>query len=185
MNLSLNYTSFVNPKVAIDIRTGMAHCLKTGQSVRLTNRKGEHWLLIQVVRDTMGYRFGFFDTEGREHGDDILKACIRQWSDLDSLQFWSLNAECYDLKEHPLVTVAREESVKRSEAARVADLKARGATHKVISYGGAVVGYGAYQRDWLGRKKVYIVADCDSHHYAKPVKMTHEAHLMIARMEAL
>lgn len=162
MKTSLNYTSFTNPKVALEIRTAMAHVLKTGEAVRLLNRNKQPWLLVTVLKDELGYRFAFLDVENNEQGHNILVACIRQWSDLDSLSFWSLNAEAYDLKEHPLVTVAREAAIEadnerqlEEEAARIVELHKDGVTHIAHTWGGVqhLIGY---QRNWYGKRVMYV-----------------------------
>lgn len=156
MQTSLNYTSFSNPKVALEIRAAMVHVLKTGEVVRLLNRHKQPWLLVTIIKDTLGYRFAFLDTENGEQGHNIRKACIRVWSDLDSLSFWSLNAESYDLTEHPLVTVAREEAVKAAKAMEEALLRAEGVTHVAHSWGGSKI-HVAYQRNWLGKRVLYAL----------------------------
>lgn len=179
MAISLNYTSFASK--GFEIRQAMHTVLTTGEAVRLKNRHGQHWLLIVLHKDTLGYTFRFLDNDNRDVGHMILKAAVRVWSDLDMEVFWRLNAEAYDLKEHPLVTVARQAELERPD--RLAKLHR--ATHKVITYGGAVIGYGGWQRDWLGRKRFYLVADKQGLAYGKTVKMTTEAFLMVARLEVL
>lgn len=153
MQISLNYTSFTHPKVALEIRAAMAHVLKTGEVVRLVNRRKQPWLLVTIIKDSLGYRFAFLDTENGEQGHNILKACIRVWSDLDSLSFWSLNAESYELTEHPMVTVGREEAAKAMEKSL---LKAHGVTHVAVSWGGSKI-HVAYQRNWLGKPVLYAL----------------------------
>lgn len=169
MAISLNYTSFAMK--GLEIRQAMAHVLKTGESVRMLNRNKQPFLLVTLVKDALGYCFRFIDTDGRDVGHMILKAAVRNWTDLDSLHFWSLNAESYDLKEHPLVTVGREEAVKR--------LKAQGVTHVAKTYGGTELHVG-YQRDWLGRKRMYAVQADGSFK-----KVQREAFHMIAKVVAL
>lgn len=179
MAISMNYTSFAMK--GLEIRQAMAHVLKTGESVRMLNRNRQPFLLVTIAKDPLGYCFRFLDTEGRDVGHMILKAAVRNWTELDGSLFWRLNAEAYDLKEHPLVTVARQAELDRPD--RLAKLHR--ATHKVITYGGAVIGYGGWQRDWLGRKRFYLVADKQGLTYGKTVKMTTEAFLMVARLEVL
>lgn len=176
MAISLNYTSFASK--GFEIRNAMHHVLSTGESVRLTNRKGVHWLLVTLHKDALGYRFAFIDTDGREVGHMILKAAVRVWDDLDMEVFWRLSANAYDLTEHPLATIAKNN-------AREALIKAYGATHKVITYGGACIGYGGYQRDWLGRKRLYLTHDASGRALDKVRKVSKEAEPMIARLEAL
>lgn len=176
--ISLNYTSFTHPKVALEIRSAMAHVLKTGECVRLVNRNKQPWLLVTLIKDTLGYRFAFLDVTNGEQGHNILKACIRSWGDLDSLSFWSLQAESYDLTEHPLITVAREEAQRAEEEAYKADLKALGVTHTAHSWGGTVF-HAAYQRDWLGRKRLYVLGKGNS----AWLKVTKEALACIRHVE--
>ena len=177
MAISLNYTSFTMK--GLEIRQAMARVLKTGEAVRMLNRNKQPFLLVTLVKDALGYCFRFIDTDGRDVGHMILKAAVRNWTDLDSLHFWSLNAESYDLNEHPLVTVAREESVKRLQAERIALLKAQGVTHVAKTYGGTELHVG-YQRDWLGRKRMYAVQADGSFK-----KVQREAFHMIAKVVAL
>lgn len=180
MNLSLNYTSFASPKVAAELRLAMTHVLNTGESVRLKNRKGDAWLLVTLHKDASGYHFAYIDTDGRERGDDILKASLRCWSDIDSMSFWRLHSKAFDLKEHPLVTIARNDAAQRAQKARNGDLRAKGCTHQATTYGGAQVFYGAYQRDWLGRKRFYALRN-DGEFY----KVSKEAMAMVARLEVI
>lgn len=177
MAISMNYTSFASK--GADIRIAMAHVLKTGESVRLLNRNKKAFLLVTLHKDALGYRFAFIDTDGREVGDMILTACIRTWSDLDSLSFWSLQAESYDLTEHPLVTIAREEHVKRLAWERKELLKSQGVTHTAKTYGGYEFSV-AFQRDWLGRRRMYSL---DSDGVFR--KVSREAFLMVAKVEVL
>ncbi|ANY29020.1 hypothetical protein UNOSLW4_0025 [Pseudomonas phage UNO-SLW4] len=178
--ISLNYTSFTSPQIAAKLLSAMHEVKTTGFAARLHNRKGDAFLLVCIEKDSLGYAFKFYDREGREVGKMIQKAS-QHWSQGDFAEYWSGLGFAWDLKEHPLTIAARE----ASERAHVDALKAHGATHKVITYGGAVVGYGAYQRDWLGRKRLYLVADKNGRHYGVAVKMTKEAVLMVARLEVL
>lgn len=177
MAISLNYTSFAMK--GLEIRQAMAHVLKTGESVRMLNRNKQPFLLVTLVKDALGYCFRFIDTDGRDVGHMILKAAVRNWTDLDSLHFWSLNAESYDLTEHPLVTLAREEHVAHLKAERIALLKAQGVTHEARTYGGHKFHVG-FQRDWLGRKRMYAVQPDGSFK-----KVSREVFLMINWTEPL
>ena len=177
--IRLNHTSFTS--VSANIVNAMAFVLHTGDSKRLINRRGKPWLLVTLVRDQHGYRFAFIDNDGREVGHMILKAAAQLWSEAQSGLFFRLNAEAYELVEHPLITLARKDA----DQARKDAIKETGATHKVISYGGAVVGYGGYQRDWLGRKRLYLTADANGKSLEVVAKVTTEAMFMVARLEVL
>lgn len=179
MSVSLNYTSFASK--AQEVTLAMSNLLSTGESVRLTNRHGQHWLLVTLHRDNLGYRFAFIDTDGREVGHMVLKAAVKVWSDRAGALFWSLNSKAYELKEHPATTLARKEA----EQAFVEHMKAHGATHEVITYGGARLGYGAYQRNWYGKKCLYLVADSRGRVFGEAAKVSKEAELMVARLERL
>lgn len=177
--IRLNHTSFTS--LSANIVNAMAFVLHTGDSKRLINRRGKPWLLVTLVRDQHGYRFAFIDNDGREVGHMILKAAAQLWSEAQSGLFFRLNAEAYELVEHPLITLARKDA----EQAHKDAIKETGATHKVISYGGAVVGYGGYQRDWLGRKRLYLTADANGKALEVVAKVTTEAMFMVARLEVL
>lgn len=177
--IRLNHTSFTS--LSTNIVNAMAFVLHTGDSKRLINRRGKPWLLVTLVRDQHGYRFAFIDNDGREVGHMILKAAAQLWSEAQSGLFFRLNAEAYELVEHPLITLARKDA----KQARKDAIKETGATHKVISYGGAVVGYGGYQRDWLGRKRLYLTADANGKSLEVVAKVTTEAMFMVARLEVL
>ncbi|WYW00182.1 hypothetical protein Keeri_00005 [Pseudomonas phage vB_PpuP-Keeri] len=177
--ISLNHTSFTS--LSANIVNAMAFVLHTGDSKRLINRRGNPWLLVTLVRDQHGYRFAFIDNDGREVGHMILKAAAQLWSEAQSGLFFRLNAEAYELVEHPIVTLARKDA----EQAHKDAIKETGATHKVISYGGAVVGYGGYQRDWLGRKRLYLTTDANGKALEVVAKVTTEAMFMVARLEVL
>lgn len=184
--IRLNHTSFTS--VSANIINAMAFVLHTGDSKRLINRRGKPWLLVTLVRDQHGYRFAFIDNEGWEVGHMILKAAAHLWSEAQSGLFFRLNAEAYELVEHPLITLARkdaEQAHKDAEQAHKDAIKETGATHKVISYGGAVVGYGGYQRDWLGRKRLYLTADANGKSLEVVAKVTTAAMFMVARLEVL
>lgn len=177
--IRLNHTSFTS--LSANIVNAMAFVLHTGDSKRLINRRGKPWLLVTLVRDQHGYRFAFIDNDGREVGHMILKAAAQLWSEAQSGLFFRLNAEAYELVEHPIITLARKDA----EQAHKDAIKETGATHKVISYGGAVVGYGGYQRDWLGRKRLYLAADANGKSLEVVAKVTTEAMFMVARLEVL
>lgn len=178
MAISLNYTSFASATTMANLIHAMDSVMTTGYSERLKNRKGENWLLVTLVKDTLGYRFAFIDTEGREVGDMVLKAAVRCWSDEAAVDFWRLNAMAYDITVHPLVMKAREEAQRTS----IYLIKA---THKVTTYGGATLGYGLYKRDWLGRKRLWLTADSTGKPLEVACKVAKEALPMIARVEAL
>lgn len=173
MSISLNYTSFAS--LADKVNAAMTHCISTGESVRLKNRKGEAFLLVTIHRDTLGYSFRFIDVDGRDVGHMILKAAVRCWSDEQHNLFWNQLAAVYELTEHPLATEARKDALK----ARKDALKAQGVTHTAKSYGGAEMHVG-FQRDWLGRKRMYALGSDGSFR-----KVHREAFLMIAKVEAL
>ena len=177
--IRLNHTSFTS--LSANIVNAMAFVLHTGDSKRLINRRGKPWLLVTLVRGQQGYRFAFIDNDGREVGHMILKAAAQLWSEAQSGLFFRLNAEAYELVEHPIITLARKDADQAHKDA----IKETGATHKVISYGGAVVGYGGYQRDWLGRKRLYLTADANGKSLEVVAKVTTEAMFMVARLEVL
>lgn len=185
MQTSLNYTSFSNPKVALEIRAAMATVLNTGEAVRLVNRRKQPWLLVTLIKDSLGYRFAFLDVTNTEQGHNILKACVSVWSDLDCMAFWKLNAHAYDLTEHPLITLAREQAVKadeeyqlEQEAERKSELRADGVTHVAHTWGGVqhLIGY---QRNWYGKRVMYVWNGPGQWHKVSP-----EALQMIHHVEA-
>ncbi|CBZ41980.1 virion structural protein [Pseudomonas phage phi15] len=178
---SLNKTSFT--ALGGKITEAMSHILNTGESVRLKNRKDEPWLLITLAKHhDRGYTFQFITADGQEVGDIVLKASVKYWSDPDHIKFWTMHGEAWELAEHPVLTAARKAALAESERVHEnlgqvtvvgdsitcgkplmdgwspKDINAlvSGATHKVHSWGGTVL-YGAYQRDWLFRKRLYIL----------------------------
>lgn len=178
MKTSLNYTSFTSQKVRQEILAAMLLVLQTGELVRLKNRKGEPWLAVVINRDDLGYKFAFIDTAGYDQRDNVRRAAINEWPDADGNEFWGYMSASFDLTEHPAKThkesqgesalepvqpvVVLGDSITRDQPLKDGwspqDIRAlvSGATHKVHSWGGTVL-YGAYQRDWLFRKRLYIL----------------------------
>lgn len=111
-NIKLNYTAFTSASMALKITAAMAHCLSTGEPVRIDNRRGKEFLLLHIAKDRLGYTFRFYSMyDHAEVGDLILRAS-HSWPDSSSRSFWEMNSTVYDLTEHPLITER-----KRSEAA--------------------------------------------------------------------
>lgn len=176
MSISLNYTSFANAKVAHLVLDAMTTVQKTGDAVRLSNRNGKHWLLVTLHKDALGYTYRFIDTDGNDVGQMILKAAVKCWGDAQAMTFWHTLCSAYDLKEHPIVTLA-----KKHEERRMAVHKARmyGATHDACLLGGRKV-FVAVKRNWLGLKRYHVVTEAGVW-----VKMTPEYAACITWLEEL
>lgn len=156
MKTSLNYTSFTSQKVRQEILAAMLLVLQTGELVRLKNRKGEPWLAVVINKDSLGYKFAFIDTAGYDQRDNVRRAAINEWPDADGNEFWAYMSASFDLTQHPARSYS-DRKVAESQAYRVEESHRKaGATHKVHSWGGTVL-YGAYQRDWMFRKRLYIL----------------------------
>lgn len=154
MSIKLNYTNFTHACMAIKITAAMAHCLKTGEPVRVTNRRGAEFLLVTIHRDQLGYRFSFHSMyEHEEVGMAIFRA-QHYWPEASANVFWSINSSAYDLKEHPWVTARRNEAQKAITGAPVGIPK--GVTHKFNTVNGTVY-YGIIKRDWRWRSYTMIV----------------------------
>jgi len=180
MAISLNYTSFTSSSMAAKVVNAMTHVMATGESVRILNRNKLPFLLVVLSKDSLGYSFRFIDTEGRDVGHMILKAAVQGWSDEQGVAFWNLNSRAYDLEEHPLTTVAREEAAKDWADEHTADLLAQGVTHTVRLLGGKVL-YGGYQRNWYGKRCLYLFSERTGSFH----KATVEALAMVAWVEVL
>lgn len=174
--IALNYTSFTSPQVATKILAAMQEVKATGNAVRVLNRRGKAFLLVTIHKDSLGYAFKFIAEDGTEVGKMIQRAS-NVWDNAVFCAYWALLSFAWDLKEHPLLTLQKE-------AAKLERLKEMGATHVFITYGGFKQ-YGGYQRDWLGRKRPYLLCDSRGRVYGTPCKMTKEAQAFIARIEVL
>lgn len=179
MAISLNYTSFTSPTMAVKVLAAMLHCRRTGDAVRLNNRKGQPFLLVTIHKDALGYSFKFLDTDGRDVARMIIKAAVSTWEEHSCTTFWSMVSDCFDLTEHPLITAARKALAEVAQAQSIADLKDQGVTHTATTYGGAEINV-AFQRDWLCRKRMYVL--CEDGVFRK---VTREAFLMISKVEPL
>jgi len=183
MSIKLNYTNFTHACMAIKITAAMAHCLKTGEPVRVTNRRGAEFLLVTIHRDSLGYRFAFHSLyEHEEVGTAILRA-QGYWPEASSNTFWALNSATYDLKEHPWVTASRNEAQKaqqeRADAIELAQAVKVGATHKLWTVNG-VCHYGTVGESWWsGKVKFKAVV------HGKLVNVTREFTSCVDMWEAL
>lgn len=113
-SVRLNYTAFTSASMALKITAAMSHCLSTGEPVRVTNRKGKEFLLVNIAKDRLGYRFFFFSMyDHAEVGDLVLKG-HHSWPEQSSREFWAMMSTTYDLTEHPFVTERKraEEAVR-------------------------------------------------------------------------
>lgn len=176
MKTALNYTCFTNGHTAVKVLAAMQEAKATGEVVRVKNRRGHGFLLVTIAKDAPGYAFKLFDNDGRDVGHMVQRASS-QWSYSVQRAVWSLFSWANELTEHPLVTKARE-------VALIERIKANGATHSIRLLGGAVM-YGGYQRDWLGRKRLYVVADTRGLVYGLAKKLTKEAFAMVSYVEEL
>lgn len=172
----LNYTSFTSAQISTKILAAMQEAKATGNAVRVQNRRGQDFLLVVIHKDSLGYAFKFLDVNGHDCGKMIQRASS-VWDNAVFVAYWAILSWAWDLKEHPLLTIQRE-------AAKLERLKEMGATHVFITYGGFKQ-YGGYQRDWLGRKRPYVLCDARGRVYGCPAKMTKEAQAFIARVEVL
>ncbi|AWH14625.1 hypothetical protein [Pseudomonas phage 22PfluR64PP] len=176
MKTSLNYTSFVNGHTAVKILAAMQEVKATGEVVRVKNRRGQDFLLVTIAKDSLGYFFKLLDTENNCVNHMVQRAS-NQWSYSVQQAVWSLFSWANDLTEHPLITKARQDAF-------VERAKDQGATHAIRLLGGAVM-YGGYQRDWLGRKRLYVLADARGRMYGLAKKLTKEACAMVSHVEEL
>ncbi|ADV35662.1 hypothetical protein phiIBB-PF7Ap02 [Pseudomonas phage phiIBB-PF7A] len=145
--IALNYTSFTSREVAAKILAAMQEVRATGNAVRVLNRRGKAFLLVTIHKDALGYAFKFIAEDGTEVGQMIQRAS-NDWDNPTFTAYWSILSWAWDLKEHPLLSLSKL-------AAQAEAMKGQGATHKVTCYGGTVQ-YGAYQRDWLCRRRLYL-----------------------------
>lgn len=123
-NIKLNYTAFTSASMALKITAAMAHCLSTGEVVRVSNRRGKEFLLVAIVKDRLGYTFSFRSMyDDAEVGELILRA-HHEWPESSSNYFWQLAAASYDLTAHPFVTA----SAKALEESHKVDFANIGAT---------------------------------------------------------
>ena len=176
MKTALNYTCFTNGHTAVKILAAMQEAKATGEVIRVKNRRGQDFLLVTIAKDALGYAFKLLDNDGRDVGLMVQRASS-QWPYSVQRAIWSLFSWANELVEHPLVTKARQDAL-------IERLKGRGATHSIRLLGGAVM-YGGYQRDWLGRKRLYVVADKRGRVYGSPMKMAKEACAMVSHVEEL
>lgn len=176
MKTSLNYTCFTNSHTAVKILAAMQEAKATGEVVRVNNRRGHDFLLVTIAKDSLGYSFKLLDSENNCVNHMVQRAS-NQWSYRFQQAMWSLFSWANDLTEHPLITQARK-------VAFVERVKAQGATHAIRLLGGAVM-YGGYQRDWLGRKRLYVLADARGRIYGIAKKLTKEACAMVSHVEEL
>lgn len=176
MKTALNYTCFTNGHTAVKLLAAMQEAKATGEVVRVKNRRGHDFLLVTIAKDALGYAFKLLDNDGRDVGHMVQRASS-QWSYSVQRAIWSLFSWANELVEHPLVTKARQDSL-------IERLKGQGATHSIRLLGGSVV-YGGYQRDWLGRKRLYVVADKRGRVYGIAKKLTKEACAMVSHVEEL
>ncbi len=176
MKTVLNYTCLTNGHIAVKILAAMQEAKATGEVVRVKNRRGHDFLLVTIAKDALGYAFKLLDNDGRDVGHMVQRASS-QWSYSVQRDVWSLFSWANELIEHPLVTKARQDAL-------IERLKGHGATHSIRLLGGATL-YGGYQRDWLGRKRLYVVADRRGRVYGSPKKLTKEACAMVSHVEEL
>lgn len=174
-NIKLNYTAFTSASMALKITAAMAHCLSTGEPVRIDNRRGKEFLLLHIAKDRLGYTFRFYSMyDHAEVGDLILRAS-HSWPESSSRSFWEMNSTVYDLTEHPLITERKRsmDALKAFEVVfangpkltsaihseqRTKDQihKQAGATHKATDSLGRVV-YLSYKRSWFGLGKTKTI----------------------------
>lgn len=176
MKTSLNYTSFTNETLALKILAAMQEVKATGEVVRVKNRRGHDFLLVTIAKDSLGYGFKILDTDGNCVNHMVQRATSK-WSYSVERAVWALFAEANDLVEHPLVTLARKEAF-------LERVKEQGATHLIRLIGGGTL-YGVFQRDWLGRKRLYVIADNRGRIYGAAVKLTKEVTAMVSHTEVL
>lgn len=114
-NIKLNYTAFTSASMALKITAAMAHCLSTGEGVRVANSRGKEFLLLHIAKDRLGYTFRFYSMyDHTEVGDLILRAS-HSWPESSSRSFWEMNSTVYDLTEHPLITERKRTTEARQE----------------------------------------------------------------------
>ena len=171
-SVRLNYTAFTSASMAFKVTAAMAHCLSTGEVVRVANRRGKEFLLVAIVKDRLGYTFSFRSMyDDAEVGELILKA-HHEWPESSSNFFWQLAAASYDLTEHPFITVSKKAYTvpvditdsgvqvfsELLEQQRVKDAlhKIAGATHKATDGLGRVV-YLSYKKSWFGLGKTKTI----------------------------
>lgn len=176
MKTSLHYTSFTNEALASKILAAMQEVIATGEVVRVKNRRGHDFLLVTIAKDSLGYAFKILDTDGNCVNHMIHRATSK-WSYSVERAVWALFASAYALVEHPLVSLARKEAF-------LERVKEQGATHLIRLIGGSTC-YGVFQRDWLGRKRLYVIADSRGRIYGAAGKMMKEATAMVAYTEVL
>lgn len=159
-NIKLNYMVFTSASLALKITAAMAHCLSTGEVVRVANRRGKEFLLVAIIKDRLGYTFSFRSMyDDAEVGELILKA-HHEWPESSSNFFWQLAAASYELTEHPFVTASKKaldaQLLQREQRTVDQIHKQAGATHKATDSLGRVV-YLSYKRSWLGLGKTKTI----------------------------
>lgn len=173
-NIKLNFTAFTSASMALKITNAMQHCLSTGEVVRVANRRGVEFLLVTIIKDSLGYTFRFLSMyDDADVGDLILKA-HHSWPESFSVSFWGLLAHTFELTEHPFITLSKEHAEKSKGNGKVfaevayrdslhdrkmndAIHKAHGATHRATDSLGKVV-FMSFKRTWwgLGKTKAYV-----------------------------
>ena len=181
MSIKLNYTNFTHGSMAIKVTAAMAHCLKTGEAVRVTNRRGAEFLLVTILRDNLGYRFAFHSMYDHEEVGSAIFRAIHNWSEPSHSAFWQLSSLCYELTEHPFVTISRNKSLDECQEVLTGSTERAipGTTHRFTTVNGTVY-YGVIKRDWRFRRYVLIVGA-----YGDLVKPTPEFLACIIKQEAL
>lgn len=154
MSIKLNYTNFTHACMGAKITAAMDLCLKTGEPVRVTNRRGAEFLLVTIHRHSPKcYHFTFHSMyEHEEVGMAILRA-HHYWPAHQGNAFWSLHSAAMDLKEHPWVTASRNEAQKVITGVPVGVPAL--VTHRFTTVNGTIY-YGTIKRDWRWRQYVLI-----------------------------
>lgn len=176
-NIKLNYTAFTSASMAIKITAAMAHCLSTGEVVRVANRRGKEFLLVTIGKDALGYTFRFFSMYDHEEVGHLIFKANHEWPESSSNMFWSLMSTTYDLTEHPVISERKRADVALAanwvhamdSSASGAQIflalqhrtkdqihKQAGATHKATDSLGRVV-YLSYKRSWFGLGKTKTI----------------------------
>lgn len=174
--VTLNFTAFTSASMGIKVLAAMQELKDTGHVVRIQNRRKTDFLLCTVHRDELGYGFRFITTENQDV-TKLIQRAAHMWSYAVQQAVWALFAWANDLTAHPALLKAKQAYV-------VEEMKARGATHVFTTYGGAKL-YGGFQRDWLCRKRMYVICDTKGRVCATPRKLCKAAAAMIASVEAL
>lgn len=176
-----NRTNFVSKGFATRLLATMREALECGYHCYVMNANKERWLRVAIFREDNGrHSFQFIARNGQEVGSQILQGLF-SWDHADEVEFVSLVARLYAMKEHPLIVASRKEREALVDRAMATDI---GATHKVYTKGGHFLGYARYERRArsLWRRKAYLLT-AGERILEEPKEIREEA--VYGRLEAL